>query len=108
MTCFVAILIGGIIPIILTVVFKIHTEEYLKKRLITIAVVYVSFNCIGMIGYQVVMFAMEMVVGVGAILFQVLKVQEESTLGRERVVLMLSDLIVYWTIYWFVFWITNW
>lgn len=102
-----AVIIGGILPIILTLTHSIHTEHYLKKRIITIIVVYVANGFIGLFGNGVTMLALYMIIGIGAVLFQILKIQEENTLGKERLVLILSDPIVYWTIYWFIFWFTE-
>lgn len=103
-----AIFIGGVLPVFLTLTLKIHTEQYLKKRLITIVVIYIANGFIGLIGYPIVMLPMYMIFGVGAIIFQILKVQEKDTLGKERVVLMVSDPIIYWTMYWLLYWTLNW
>ena len=107
LTAIFAVFIGGILPVILTLTHKIHTEQYLKKRIITIIAVYVANGFIGLFGNGVTMLALYMIVGIGAVLFQILKIQDENTLGKERVVLILSDPIVYWTIYWFIFWFTE-
>lgn len=104
-SCVLAILAGGIVPTILTLKMKVHTEDYLKQRLITIAVVYVLNGCIGMIGTPVIMFALYMLVGVTAVIFQILKVQDNLNTAGERTVLIMSDPIIYWTIYWFLFWV---
>ncbi len=104
-SCVLAILAGGIIPAILTLAMKVHTEEYLKKRLITISVVYVLNSCIGKIGIPIIMFALYMLVGVTAVIFQILKVQDNFNTACERTVMIMSDPIVYWTIYWFLFWV---
>lgn len=103
LTYFAAILIGGILPIILTLAGKIHTEQYLKKRLIAIVIVYVLTSLVSM-GYAWVLFVFDMLVCIGAIVYQVMRVQDEDTSGGERAVMMLSDPIVYWTIYWFILW----
>lgn len=95
---FAAILIGGILPIILTLAGKIHTEQYLKKRLITIVTVYVLTGFVSMIVYPVIMYPLQMLVYIGALIYQFMRVQDEDTSGGERAVIMLSDPIVYWTI----------
>lgn len=107
LTAFVAIVFGGILPFILTLALKIHTEQYLKKRIITIVIVYVANSFIGHIGVPVVMFVFNMLVGIGAVIYQIIKVQDEDTSSGERAVFMLSDPIVYWTVYWFLFYIIN-
>lgn len=103
---FPAILVGGILCALLTIGLKIHTERYVKKRIILLIVVYLTNNCIGMIGFPMVMFPLYMLVNIGAIIFQIFKVQDEDTSGYQRAVLMLSDPVVYWLIYWFIFWFT--
>jgi len=60
---------------------------------------------IGMIGTPVIMFALYMPVGVTAVIFQILKVQDNLNTAGERTVLIMSDPIIYWTIYWFLFWV---
>lgn len=64
----------------------------------------ISNGFIGMIGVPVITLSAYMLAGVTAIIYQVLKVQDEETVGKERTVLFLSDPVVYWTVYWFVFW----
>lgn len=93
-----AMIFGGALPVFLTLKFKIHTEDYLKKRLILIIIIRVIFGFIGHIGKIMPMFIFYMLFGVGAIIFEVFKIQDESTTGGERAVLMLSDPIIYWTL----------
>lgn len=94
-----AIVLGGALPIFLTLKYKIHTEDYLKKRLIFIIVIFIIFSLIGS-GFLKIMwrFFIYILVGVGTIIFEVFKVQEEYTTSGERAVLILSDPIVYWTV----------
>ncbi len=98
-----AMLFGGALPIFLTLKYKIHTEDYLKKRIILIIIIRVIFSFIGYVGTIMPKFFLYIVFGVGAIIFEVFKIQEEYTTGRERAVLMLSDPIIYWTIENFIF-----
>lgn len=99
----IAFVLGGCIPIILTISIKIHTEKYLKKRLFVIIFTYVAESVIGKIGVPLLTFIFLMLFDIGAIIYQIVKVQEDETSGFERVILILSDPIVYWTIYWFIF-----
>ena len=98
MTYFFAIPIGGILPVILTLALNIHTEQYLTKRLFVIAFTVVAFSFIGHIGTDVIMLIFILIFGVGAVIFQVLKVHTEDTTARERVALILGDPIIYYTI----------
>ena len=107
LTAFIAIIFGGILPVILTLTREIHTERYLKKRLIVIVLVYLVNRINNNITVAVAAFVGYMIVGVGAMMFQILKVQDEDTNGSERAVLMLSDPTVYWTLYWFLLYIIN-
>lgn len=94
---FAAMIIGGLLPAALTLLLGIHTEDYLKERLIVIVVIYLANCFIGMIGVPLIMFIYFMLFGVGAIIYQVLKVQDEKLSGVGRAVLIISDPIVYWT-----------
>lgn len=105
LTYFPAVLIGGILPAFLTIALHVHTERYLIKRLAVVVAVYVCNGFIGLIGYPVVMFVLYMLVGIGAVFFQLFKVQDEDTDNAETAVIMLSDPVVYWTIYWLIFWV---
>ena len=107
LTAFVAIVFGGILPVILTLTREIHTERYLKKRLIVIVLVFLVNKINNNIPVAVFAFVFYMIVGVGAMMFQIFKVQDEDTSGGERAVLMLSDPTLYWTLYWFLFYIIN-
>ncbi len=93
-----AMILGGALPVFLTLKYKIHTENYLKKRILLIIFIYVIFSLIGMIGKVMPMFIYYMLFGIGAIIFEIFRIQDESTTGSERAVLMLSDPIIYWTI----------
>lgn len=106
-----AVLIGGILPAVLTLRLKIHTEKYLIKRLIIIVVIFAVNRFIRNLlvpgnsdGPHLILY---MIFNVGAVLIQVLAVQKEDTLAGERAVLMLSDPIVYWAIYYFIYEMAN-
>lgn len=98
-----AILIGGLLPAALTLLLKIHTEEYLKKRLAVIAII---IAIIAVFTHFVMDAArIEIVVsvaGIAAVIYQILKVQEDYSSPGERAVIMLSDPIVYLTIFYAV------
>ncbi len=94
----IAMIFGGALPIFLTLKYKIHTEDYLKKRILLIIFIRIVFSLIGMIGKVMPMFIYYMPFGIGAIIFEVFRIQDEGTTGGERAVLMLSDPIIYWTI----------
>lgn len=104
MSYFAAMLIGGIIPAIMTLAFKIHTEYYLDKRLIAIAAVVVFHGIVGrfMFSSNIIPLIMYTTVGAVAIVVEFVKIHNVNTGWGERIVLILSDPIIYWTAYWFV------
>lgn len=104
---FSAMIIGGLLPVALTLLLGIHTENYLKERLIVIAFTYVAFSLIGKIGIPLVMFIFYMLFGIGAVIFQLLKVQDESLSNIGRTVLIISDPIVYWTLRFFLIYVNR-
>lgn len=104
-----AALIGGVLPVVLTLRLKIHTEKYLIPRLIIIVIIFVGNRFIGNLfipgGTNVSTFVLYMIFNIGAVLIQILKVQKEDTLPEERAVLILSDPILYWAIIYFAYYL---
>lgn len=94
--CIAATLIGGVLPIALTLSLKIHTERYMLKRFICCVGFYVFRNL--MMGDPRVIFVFEMLIAVLVIVFEIVKIQDEDTTGSERTVMMLSNPIIYWLI----------
>lgn len=95
MYCIIAFFIGGVLPIILTLSLKIHTERYMLKRFICCVCFYLFRNL--MMGDPTFIFVFEMLVAVLIIIFEVVKIQDEYTTGSERTVL-LSDPVIFWMI----------
>lgn len=102
-----AALVGGVLPVVLTLRLKIHTEKYLVPRLIIIVVIFVCNRFIRNLfipgGTDVSSFVLYMIFNVGAVLIQILKVHKEDTLPEERAVLIISDPILYWAIYYLAY-----
>lgn len=96
-TC--ALVFGCGVPVLLTLTRNVHTERYLKKRLIILVVMYVGLSFLNLISEPVLFAFYYLFFGVGSVVFQVFKVQEEDTPAAERAVLMLSDPVIYWTIF---------
>lgn len=95
----VAVIAGGILPIILTLKLKIHTERYLKGRLKVIIIAYLIFCLIAYVsttGFQNVLYP---ILYFSAVIYQVLNVHDNKTSTQERVILIMSDLTLYWGIY---------
>lgn len=94
-----ALLFGCGLPVLLTLTRNVHTERYLKKRLIILVVTYVALSFLNLINVQFLFAIYYLFFAVFSVVFQVFKVQEEDTPAAERAVLMLSDPVIYWTIF---------
>lgn len=98
-----AALVGGALPVVLTLRLKIHTEKYLIPRLIIIVVIFVCNRFIRNLfipgGTNVSTFVLYMVFNVGAVLIQILKVHKKDAPPEERAVFIISDPILYWALY---------
>lgn len=105
--CLAALLIGGVLSAVLTLTLKIHTEYYLLKRLAVIAAVIIVQLVLLILPLDAAVYDLGLsLLGAAAVIYQVLKVQNEGTSGGERAVMMLSDPILYWMIFWFLDFIT--
>jgi len=71
-----AVLAGCVLPTILTLTRNIHTERYLRKRLIILIVTYVALSFLNLIGVAVFYVFWYLFFGVGSVIFQVFRVQE--------------------------------
>lgn len=105
-----AVLIGGVLPIVLTLRFKIRTDSYLLIRLIVIAVVFglnkLFENFVFLGSTNVTFFAEHMLVTVAAVLLQILMFKRMDGITKgERAVLILSDSILWWAVYYIVYYI---
>lgn len=101
--CFVAVLIGGVLCAALTLALKIHTEGYLLKRLAVIGVWIIVQQVLLLFNIDAGIVALLLsLAGFAAVIYQILKVQNEDTLRGERAVLMMSDPVLYLAICWFL------
>ena len=94
-----ALLFGCGVPVLLTLTRNVHTERYLIKRLIILAVMYVALSFLNLIKVPLLLAIYYLFFAVVSVIFQVFKVQEEDTPAAERAVLMLSDPVIYWTLF---------
>lgn len=95
----IAALIGGVLPIILTLTLRIHTERYFVKRVVaTVVAVVIIYSVASVLLYSVVYLVYLIGICLAGILYDVLKNQDEATIGRERAVLFLSNPLIYWII----------
>lgn len=101
--CFIAaIAVGGVLCTYLTLKIDIHTEYYLDKRLMLIAVVFVFHVIISrfMISNEIFYIVLYMLVGIIAYIVQFTQIRDENTDLGELTIIVLSDPILYWTMYW--------
>lgn len=96
----IAVLIGGVLPIILTITLRIHTERYFVKRVAAIVVAVVIIYSVSgpLMRFYWLFLVYQIGICLAGILFDVLKNQDEATIGRERAVLFLSNPLIYWII----------
>ncbi len=96
----IAAIIGGVLPIILTITLKIHTERYFVKRAAAtvVAVVIIYSVAVPLAPYYWLFLVYQIGICLAGILFDVFKNQDEATIGRERAVLFLSNPLIYWII----------
>lgn len=96
----IAALIGGVLPIILTITLRIHTERYFVKRVVaTVVAVVIIYSVAGPLAKFYWLFLVYQIgICLAGILYDVLKNQDEATIGRERAVLFLSNPLIYWII----------
>lgn len=99
-----AMLLGGVLPAVLTWRFKIRTDGFLIKRLIFIAAVVAIHKFLeyfGFYGGTITYFWLYLIVNVTALLLQYLTTKDVTK--GERAVLVLSDPVLWWAIYYFVY-----
>lgn len=101
--CFAAVLVGGILSAVLTLTLKIHTESYLLKRLAVIGAVIILHQVLLFLIMNALIFELVLsLAGIAAVIYQILKVQNEDTSVGQRAVIMMSDPVLYCMIYWFL------
>lgn len=100
LTYIAAILIGGILCAVLSLAADIHTEDYLEKRLILIAVVFVFRQIILRFMVSSDMFYIVLFLILAGISYIVLftKIRDVNTDLGEMTVILLSDPVFYWIV----------
>ena len=93
-------LIGGVLSAVLSIAADIHTEYYLEKRLILIAIVFVFRQIILRFMVSSDMFYIVLFLILAGISYIVLftKIRDVNTDWGEMTVILLSDPELYWTI----------
>lgn len=96
---FAAVLIGGLLPAAMTCFGKIHTEHFLKQRLVVIAAVALIATVIASFApLALIADLVGVICGVAAIVYQIRNIHSEAFSNAEHAVLTLSDPIIYFTI----------
>ena len=100
------LLVGGVLPIVLTLRYKIRTDSYLLMRLIVIVVVYFLNRLIERYAFPgettVTFFLLHMIVNVTAVLLQILMFKKLDITKGELTVIILSDLCLWWAVHYFM------
>ena len=94
----VTLLLGGLLPILLTLFRNIHTERYFIKRLCVFVACYV-LNYVGMkMPFGILSTLLFIAILVGDVVYELLKVMDEDTTKGERAVILLSDFFIWLSI----------
>ena len=88
-------LLGGVLPAFLTFFRDTHTEKYFVDRLRVFAVCYVLWYLIHFIAMSVISSLITFALIGGKLVFEILKVWDGDTTGKERAVMLLSDPMLY-------------
>lgn len=90
------VIFGGVLTILMTVKFNVHTERYFFKRVISFAICFGAIYLMNHTFYHTGVFGgiYIMVVIGGKVVYQLLKVEDKETTGAERAVMFLSDYII--------------
>lgn len=97
---YLSAILGGVISILFTIILCINTNRYFLKRLAVVGIVCAIHQVI--IGFSTGSIIVVLIAGVAGVVYQVVKIQDETTTSKERTVLMLSDPLIYWSINWLV------
>lgn len=92
-------MLGGVLSALITLIFKINTERYFMKRFVVVAIVCAIYQVV--ISLSTAPMIIITLSGISGVIYQIVRVQDEDSTGSERVALMLSDPLIYWSIYWF-------
>ena len=96
---FAVIVLGGVLPAVLTTKLNIDTSEYLAVRLRSTVLIFIADTLISQRGINIVVAISVSVLCAAELFYQLLEVQDDWTTGGERAVLMLSDPIFYYSAY---------
>ena len=109
----VKLLVGGVLPIVLTLRLKIRTDSYFWMRLIVIVVVYFLNRLIE--GYAipffsgdmtVTVFLLHLIVNVAAVILQILLFKRLDNITKgELAVIALSDPCLWWAVHFFLMYV---
>lgn len=92
------ILLGGVLPVLLTIFRDIHTERYFFKQLCVYVVCYAAIWFVGQMSFGILSTIYHIGIAAGKVVFELLKVQDEETTRGERAVMFLSDFFIWYCI----------
>ena len=86
------IVLGGILSVILTITLKLDTQRYFFKRIAVFLIIHIIIRYFGVVAAAGWIAALLSAVEV---IFQIIVVQDEDTTSSERVVMAISDPMLY-------------
>ncbi len=97
--CLSAVLAGGVVSAILTMTKRVHTEQFLRERLLTVLAVAAAGAIIQIIPFGNI-YSLGMAIANGyAVFVRIKKISSTPLFPIERAVLIMSEPIFYWEIF---------
>lgn len=102
---YIAAVLGGIVAALLTLLAHVNTSRYFFKRLVIVGIVFVMghYEEIFKNRFIPLPISVVLIVAIACAVYEVIRVWDNKTTVGERVVLILSDPIIYWSLYWAAF-----
>lgn len=98
LTPLVMIVLGGLVPVLLTILKNIHTERYFLKRLCMWGVCFALVFLGGQLTFGIVSTLLFVAIFGGDIVYELVKVMDEDTTKGERAVILLSDFFIWFCV----------
>ena len=98
--CLSAILAGGVVSAILTMTKRVHTEQFLRERLLTVLAVAAVGMIFNIAPFIINFYSLGMAIANGyAVFVRIKKISSTPLFPIERAVLIMSEPIFYWEIF---------
>lgn len=96
------IILGGLLPVLLTLLKNIHTEQYFKQRLYLYGGCFVLGIAGRLLNFGIVSTLLFVAIFGGDIVYELVKVMDEDTTKGERAVILLSDFYIWFCMDYFL------